>query len=454
MVQVINLVSSSSPPCPRQSPRLLARHGAALSARSSSSAALASSPLVPRACAVLPGDALAFQQFRHEWRRARKNCEDAEVVEVEEVEQMELKAHVQMELKEHVEHELMEPIELKENCTPPAFAISSFFHSPKLKHQPPPPQPLPLPLPLRARNKTEALTEVRLSLSPALLALVAAELDRRRREKELPPFLQEECCAEAGPGIDIARWHRAADGALLLEGAVVDACAVWDSLAVCEYAGAIESFLAHRLPPSASLVYFYNWRKAVTRHTAHLNRLFRERLSHAHDHTHNHNHAHDHAALPPQPTEIENAVFTAGSQRGLQCFFAQARQDPAALLDLADYLLEISRCVAWKPYHVRDANRTASVAGVTLDGHCKVRSGRGCRDTWLRMLEQIPRIPRHVALSIAHDPHFASFSRLMHTLRSLDRPAACELLANVHVRGNGRRLGPALAERIHDHFAR
>jgi hypothetical protein len=313
---------------------------------------------------------------------------------------------------------------------------------------------------LQARNKNEALGESRIRLHPKLDELIGSEFRRRLQDRQLP-----DCMGEPLEQLNDSEelswcwpvlWESRRSGHIdrapfsLL---VIDSELIWDDFLATGDQQAMDAFLhqitAHSAirehPDHHKTVYFFNWRKAATRHTAALNRSFRAAL-----------------AIPTQQAqlvqaaEIENRLFLLAASRNVQALFSSARQDGSGVVDLVSLLVEMSRCIAWSPYHEREIAKTGSVPGLTLAGDFKVRSGKDVQDTWLRILEQIPRITRSVAVSIASHPEYASFRRLMEAFeRKRDKEEqAVEDLANIQLEGSAKRIGPVLARRVYDHFCK
>lgn len=107
--------------------------------------------------------------------------------------------------------------------------------------------------------------------------------------------------------------------------------------------------------------------------------------------------------------------------------------------DLASFILEFSKCVAWEPYA---STTTTSLSFCTATSR---RCGDTLSSTWQKMLEEIGRVTPEIASAIVS--HYPDLNSLLSQYDILEPGFGEHLLANIPT---GRRvLGPALSKRIY-----
>lgn len=305
--------------------------------------------------------------------------------------------------------------------------------------------------PLAARppkTKAEAVTGVRLAMSEAMAGLYEEELRRRFSVRQMAECVDVSVRLMAEEGSFRWRHVRMADPAAFLPQRlfVLDSDEIWEQYIVPRK---YDELLRIYDQPGVFL-YLMNWRRAGVRHTALLNRQFRQAVIQR-------DAREERSDVLPSMSDLENGLFLAAASRRLQVNFSMATSQAQAIADLMDFVLELTRCVAWAPFSPRPAltrgeTRQDATATVTLSAEIKVKSGKDARDCWIRVLTQIPRITPPVADAIL--TRYPSFSALMtaFTTAASVRDGE-ELLMDLRLHGDsGKRIGPVLSARIYHHF--
>lgn len=294
------------------------------------------------------------------------------------------------------------------------------------------------------KNKLEAISAIRLFMSSSMAEAYEQELRRRFNERQLT-----ECVAFDVESVLIPaemgsfRWKYSNNTEFLEPRLfVLDSEALWDEYIANRRFG--ELLQAYNEPNV--FLYFINWKRACQKHTSALNRQFKQAL----------NTSSETIQLVPA-NELENEFFLAAAQLRLQVNFSGAASAPQALVDLMDFVIEMTRVVALSG-HLQESRVKEEIGtgqlNLTLARDVKVKSGKDARDCWIKILCQIPRVTPPLAESIAS--RYPSFYSLMEAYESCSNPKEGEeLLAELRLEDGGagnRRLGPAISARIYNHF--
>ena len=244
------------------------------------------------------------------------------------------------------------------------------------------------------------------------------------------------------------RWSLASNSHRLLPNRLIilDAEALWDDFIV---KARFDQLLRPFAALSDCILYVSNWKRAANRHTAQLNRLFRQAVMQDTNSTP----SKQPPLLSTSAAELENELFLHAIDSGVKINFSTATSEAQNLTDLMDFVLEMTRIVGKTAWDRSNKHKNVSENGqLTLPPDTKIKSGKDAPDCWLRMLCQIPRITPPVADAIVKN--FPTFKSLMRAVNACDCDEdGQELLADVRLHeGEGKRIGPSLALRVYRHF--
>lgn len=426
MVHVINLISSSSPSKP-SSPQNIPRSSSHKRSTSSSSLSLSHSH------SQVEIDNEAYEKFKLEWRKNRtiEQEEDDNASDLED-----------------------KPAILSDNLintTPASFSILNHFKSPirtcrrtsdSFRITPIKSKLIPEEAnrPLRFKNKLEAINLVRLYMSKTMAEAYENELRRR--------FIERQMCSCVSDNIEDGlipaemasfRWKfQGRDDFLPPRLFILDSETVWDEYIASKR---FKDLLQAYREPNVFL-YFMNWKRAAQKHSNLLNRQFREAL----------NASHTNMERMTPANELENEFFLTAAQMRLQVNFGSASSGPQSLVDLMDFVIEMTRVVALQGYLATTRKTEADDSeelNLTVARDVKVKSGKDPRDCWIRTLCQIPRVTPPIAETIVSA--YPSFFALM---EAYEGPTANpqDLLTDLVIQGGNRRIGPSISARIYNHF--
>lgn len=233
---------------------------------------------------------------------------------------------------------------------------------------------------------------------------------------------------------------------------VVDAETVWDDFVVKErFRDLLQPFSG----VDGCVVYLCNWKRAANRHTAQLNRLFRQAVMQDTTGT-GIGTPSKQQRITKTAADLENEFFLEAVDLGVKVNFSTAATEAQGLVELMDFVLEMTRVVAKNAWDCV-TNRLATTAAaqncrLTLPPDTKVKCGKDALDCWHRMLCQIPRITPPVADALVK--HFPTFKSLMRAVNA----CSCDedgqrLFQDLRLHeGEGKRLGPSLALRLYRYF--
>lgn len=304
----------------------------------------------------------------------------------------------------------------------------------------------------RFKNKTEAVSSVRIYMSAAMAEAYGPEIQRRFAERSMADCVASDISNVASIPAEVAsfRW-KFVDSPEFLEPRlfILDSELLWDDFIAPKR---FKDLLMAYHEPKVFL-YFMNWKRAAQKHNSALNKQFKNAL----------NTSSEVIRLVPA-NELENDFFLTAADLRLQINFGNASNAPQAVVDLMDFVIEMTRIVALDAYIKEskekcDERQSSVVANlnITLARDVKVKCGKDARDCWVKSLCQIPRVTRPLADTIAtRYPSFGALMEAYAACRDVDEKAKmlAELRLDEHSdAGNGnRRLGPVISERIYSHF--
>ena len=131
--------------------------------------------------------------------------------------------------------------------------------------------------------------------------------------------------------------------------------------------------------------------------------------------------------------QLEQSLWLGGLGLNLDIQFLERPQQ------LADLLLEMTKCIAWEPYAHRHEMHKFCVAA-------SKNTGKSLTETWKLMLQEITRVTPSVADAITRI--YPTIKSLLSRYKSLSQFEAADLLAKVPVTAR-RTIGPALSRRIY-----
>jgi hypothetical protein len=306
----------------------------------------------------------------------------------------------------------------------------------------------PLKQPLsRIKNRLETIAAIRVHMSKSLHDQFFSEIERRFTARNMSECLDSSRLVKKQiPGLarGCFRWSlpAAKAGFLAPRLFVVDAEALWDEfVAKQRFFELLQPFLG----VDECLLYLFNWKRAANKHTAQLNRLFRQAVLGAPS---------QQIMSPFTAADLENEFFLQAADLGVKVNFSTATSEAQSTADLIDFVLEMTRIVAktsWDRASRANNPRTPNIQ-LTLPADFKVKSGKDARDCWHRILCQIPRVTPPVADALSQ--HFPSFKALMRAVSACgcdeDGQRLFEEL-RLH-EGEGKRVGPSIALRLYRHF--
>ncbi len=302
--------------------------------------------------------------------------------------------------------------------------------------------------PVNVRNRLDTISAIRLHMSKSAHELYFAEIERRFSARNMSECLQSTKIVrkqKASLASACFRWSLPAGNAGFLSHRLflLDAEALWDEFIVKQR---FEEVLRPFAGVEDCVLYFCNWRRAVNKHTAQLNRLFRQAVRQETTETP----AKQRTTITA--ADLENEFFLQAADLGIKVNFSTATLEAQGLADLVDFIVEMTRVVAkntWDRFHnAEDAGNSQ----LTLPPDTKMKSGKDARDCWLRMLCQIPRITPPVADAlIQHFPTFKSLMRAVNACRCDEDGQRLFEDLRLH-EGEGKRIGPSISLRLYRYF--
>jgi hypothetical protein len=446
MVYVIDLVTSSSPNSRklRSSPSKTEKSFDYFNPKFPSSSPCSSikstkSGLVKSGLSQSFTDSEAYEKFKKEWRKNREQESEAESVELIKSPAISsrfmnyLKSPVGIKKRRTSETFVITPtrnLETAESLVETIPAINTGNTLPYTKSS------------LGFKNKAEAINSIRICMSHSMAEAYELELRRRFAERQMIDAVAFDISSFLIPSeMASFRW-KFFNAKEFLEPRlfVLDSETLWDEFIATKR---FKDLLLAYNEPNVFL-YFINWKRAVQRHTTALNKHFKQVL----------NTSSETINLVPA-NELENEFFLAAAQLRLQVNFSGATNPTQALVDLMDFVIEMTRVVALKGYLKESRSQdeiNIDQLNLTLARDVKVKSGKDARDCWIKTLCQIPRVTPHLAEVVV--ARYPSFCALMDAYNSCTSPKEGEeLLAELRLdEGNNRRLGPIISARIYNHF--
>lgn len=292
------------------------------------------------------------------------------------------------------------------------------------------------------KNKAEAINSIRIYMSNPMAEAYEFELRRRFTERQMIDTVSFDISSVLIPSeMASFRWKFCnAEEFLEPRLFVLDSEALWNEFIATKRFN--DLLLAYNEPNV--FLYFINWKRAAQKHTTALNKQFKQAL----------NTSGETINLVPA-NELENEFFLTAAQLRLQVNFSGASNQTQALVDLMDFVIEMTRVVALKGYLKESRSQDETNfdrLNLTLARDIKVKSGKDARDCWIKTLCQIPRVTPNLAEVVV--ARYPSFCALMDAYNSCSTTKEGEdLLAGLRLDdGNNRRLGPIISARIYNHF--
>jgi hypothetical protein len=287
------------------------------------------------------------------------------------------------------------------------------------------------------RNKNEAISSIRIVMSSSMAEAYEGELRRRFNERQMIDCLPLDTSNSLiPPESGSFRWKFHDDslnGLVRQRLFIIDSERIWDEFIVSRR---FKELLDAYNEPDVFL-YFMNWKRAAQKHTNHLNRLFKQSVT-----------SNEPAKLLPA-NELENDFFLTAADLRLKVNFGMATTSAQSLMDLMDFVIEMTRVVALSA-HIEETHSNENNSLITLPRHVKVPSGKDVHDSWIKILCQIPRLTVPFAELIAS--RYPSFHSLMEAFDCCpSRSVGENLLANL--KQDDRKIGPVLSRRIYLHFS-
>lgn len=439
MVYVIDLVSSSSPsvpklPPPSSSPKFVESHEKSFDyfnpkLSSSPCSVKSSRNRTARRGNILKSslsqsfDNEAYEKFKRKWRKDRVVEIESESAESEMVDTETIESPVNSRLMNF----LKSPVGLRRR------ASETFQITPTKTHDT---TNLFTSANITFKNKAEAVNSVRIYMSNSMAEAYEQELRRRFSERQMSNTVAFDISSVLIPGeMASFRW-KFVTGTEFLEPRlfVLDSETLWnDFIATKRFNDLLQAYNEPNV-----FLYFINWKRAMQRHTIALNRQFKQAL----------NTSSERISLTPA-NELENEFFLTAARLRLQVNFSGATNAPQSLVDLMDFVVEMTRVVALKGYLSDSQTPQDEELNLTVARDVKVKSGKDARDCWVKVLCQIPRVTPHLAdVIVERYPSFASLMNAYDLCRT--RREGEELLAELRL--DDRRLGPIISARIYNHF--
>ena len=312
----------------------------------------------------------AYEKFKREWRKNREQ-EESEEESVEIIESPAITSRFSNHLKS--------PIGIKRRRTSETFEIKPEKVEEII--------PLPLNISHNSRssrgfkNKAEAINSIRIYMSNSMAEAYEIELRRRFTERQMIDTVAIDISSVLIPAETASFKWKFFNIEEFIEPRlfVLDSETLWDEFIATKRFN--DLLLAYNEPNV--FLYFINWKRAVQRHTAALNKQFKQTL----------NTSSETINLIPA-NELENDFFLAAAQLRLQVNFSGATSSPQSLVDLMDFVIEMTRVVALKGYLKESRSQDETNLhhmNLTLARDVKVKSGKDARDCWIKTLCQIPR---------------------------------------------------------------
>ena len=383
----------------------------------------------------------AYEKFKREWRKNREQESETESVEI-------IKSPVNTS---NFFSYLKSPVGLKRRRTSESFQITPTKTKEKFDTDSIIPTKNSNSIrtttnrALRGfKNKAEAINSVRIYMSNSMAEAYEVELRRRFTERQMTETVAFDIASTLIPAeMASFRW-KFANTTDFLEPRlfVLDSESLWDEFIATKRFN--DLLLAYN--ETNVFLYFINWKKATQKHTSALNKQFKQAL----------NTSSETIRLVPA-NELENEFFLAAAQLRLQVNFSTAASSPQSLVDLMDFVIEMTRVVALKGYLKESRSQDETnfdQLNLTLARDVKVKSGKDARDCWIKTLCQIPRVTSHLAEVVV--TRYPSFCALMEAYSCCSSAREGEeLLAELRLEdgsGGNRRLGPIISARIYNHF--
>ena len=377
-------------------------------------------------------EAEAYEKFKLEWRKDRVLLSDTnDLTECAEVENS----------FNFIQH-LKSPIGLsKKRRTSDSFKITPTKFVQTTDHQKIVQQRSPSSSCSRLmfKNKNEAVNSIRLYMSSSMAEAYETELRRRFTERQMSECVPFDTSTVLIPA-EMASFRWKFQGSPDFDDVrlfILDSEALWDDFIANKR---FNDLLQAYNEPNVFL-YFINWKRAAQKHSTQLNRQFKHAL----------NTSSETIRLVPV-NELENEFFLSAAKMRLQVNFSGASSGPQSLVDLIDFVIEMTRVVALKGYMkqmLQSPTDDFDVLNLTLSRDVKVKSGKDARDCWIRTLCQLPRVTAPLAEVIA--TKYPSFCALMNAYEfCTDSRDGEGLLAELKL--DGRRIGPIISSRIYSHF--
>lgn len=297
------------------------------------------------------------------------------------------------------------------------------------------------------KNKIEAINSIRLFMSESMAEAYESELRRRFNDRQMNQCINCDCLKIIIPSeMASFRWKFCNDSNNQQEEDseeflnekifVIDSEMIWDEyISTQRY----EEFLKIYNEPNV-LLYFINWKRASQKHTSLLNKQFKQILN-------NETGCSIRTIIPAN--QLENEFFLSAAKLRLQVNFGTSSHQTSSLVDLIDFIIESTRVIALK-YYLKGTESILN-SNLTLSKDVKVKCGKDSKDSWSKILSQIPRVTPQISnLIISKYPSFVSL------MKEYDRISAEEgetLLAELRF-DDTRRLGPVISRRIFNHFRR
>ena len=299
---------------------------------------------------------------------------------------------------------------------------------------------LKLLLPQSFKNKAEAINSIRLHMSSSMAEAYESELRRRFTEKQMEACVSFDISSVLIP-TEMAsfRWKYSGQESFLEPRLfVLDSELLWDEfISNRKYSELLQAYNEPNV-----FLYFINWKRAAQRHNTLLNRQFKQSI----------NTSGEIVRMVMVPAnELENEFFLEAAQLRLQVNFSPAGNTPQSLVDLIDFIIQMTRVVALKGHLT--AKNTSTVnpnLNLTVDRDIKIKCGKDARDCWIRMLSEIPRVTWPIAEVIL--ARYPSFYSLMEAYDACEKDEGEMLLAELRMDGEGKRIGPVTSKRIYSHF--